>query len=293
MSQTGVIAWSTTAASNATADSAVNFAEGMAPSAVNDSARGLMASGAKYYKDIVGTITTGGTSTAYTATSNQVWAALTDGYAITLQMSVTCGASPTLAVDSLAAKPIQKQSGTVIATGSLIAGGLYTFVYRSSPDAFIVHGLTDASQSAFASGTAIIFYQDAAPTGWTITNVNDYALRIVQGSGNSGGTGGVTTANGSVAFSTAFGNLTLTVSNLPDHTVSISDPGHTHSYGGSGQVGCTSGTSAFPEGTGGNSTGSAVTGITASFGTTARGGAQSAITQLKVQYASCIIASKN
>ena len=40
--------WSRTAASNSTADSNVNWAEGQAPSSVNDSARAMMASLAGY-----------------------------------------------------------------------------------------------------------------------------------------------------------------------------------------------------------------------------------------------------
>ena len=63
--------WSRTASSNATADSTINWAEGMAPSAVNDSARAMMARLAEWRDDVSGTITTGGTSTAYTVTSNQ------------------------------------------------------------------------------------------------------------------------------------------------------------------------------------------------------------------------------
>jgi len=39
MAQSGVVAWSQTASSNSTADSNVNWAEGQAPSSVNDSAR--------------------------------------------------------------------------------------------------------------------------------------------------------------------------------------------------------------------------------------------------------------
>jgi hypothetical protein len=51
--------------------------------------------------------------------------------------------------------------------------------------------------SIFPTGTATLFQQTSAPTGWTkVTTYNDYALRIVSGSG--GGTGG------SVAFSSAF-----------------------------------------------------------------------------------------
>ena len=65
--------WSRTAASNATADSTVNWAEGQSPSSVNDSARAMMASTAAFRDDIAGAIATGGTSTAYTVSSNQVF----------------------------------------------------------------------------------------------------------------------------------------------------------------------------------------------------------------------------
>src|SRR3954471_6719800 len=63
--------WSQSAASNATADASCPFPEGMAPSAVNDGVRGVMAAVAKYRDDIGGTLTTAGTATAYTLFSNQ------------------------------------------------------------------------------------------------------------------------------------------------------------------------------------------------------------------------------
>ena len=66
------------------------------------------------------------------------------------------------------------------------------------------------------SGTAMLFIQAAAPTGWTkSTTLNDYALRIVSGTG--GGTGG------SIAFSTALGPsgtsgaTTLSTAQMPSH----------------------------------------------------------------------------
>ena len=49
---TGVASWSTTAANNATADANVNWAEGQAPSTVNNSARAEMASVALYRDDV-------------------------------------------------------------------------------------------------------------------------------------------------------------------------------------------------------------------------------------------------
>lgn len=64
----------------------------------------------------------------------------------------------------------------------------------------------------FPTGTATLFQQTSAPTGWTkSTTYNDYALRIVSGTG-----GGVA---GSVAFSSAF------VSQPYSGTVNITSPG--------------------------------------------------------------------
>ena len=48
--------WSQTASSDATTDPTINWAEGQAPSSINDSARAMMAATAKYRDDIVGAI---------------------------------------------------------------------------------------------------------------------------------------------------------------------------------------------------------------------------------------------
>jgi hypothetical protein len=66
------------------------------------------------------------------------------------------------------------------------------------------------------AGTVMLFYQAAAPTGFTqVTTQNNKALRVVSGTG--GGTGG------SVAFTTAFaanavGATTITTSTMPSHS---------------------------------------------------------------------------
>src|SRR5215510_12461470 len=110
----GLHLWSKTAAPNASADSSINWAEGQSPSSVNDSARAMMARIAEQRDDLAGTATTGGTSTAYTLTSNQVFDTLAhmSGQKLKVRFNATNGASPTLNVDTLGPKAIQVKSGT-------------------------------------------------------------------------------------------------------------------------------------------------------------------------------------
>jgi len=74
---------------------------------------------------------------------------------------------------------------------------------------------TWATITSFPAGTAMLFVQTAAPTGWTkSTTHNDKALRIVSGTAGTGG---------SVAFTTAFasglsdGATTLNSTQIPSH----------------------------------------------------------------------------
>jgi hypothetical protein len=95
------------------------------------------------------------------------------------------------------------------------------------------NGGTGQTTAVIPSGTAMLFYQAAAPTGWTqVTTQNNKALRVVSGTG--GGTGG------SVAFTTAFasqavsgsvsitgisgsaGATTLTTPQIPSHRHGVS-----------------------------------------------------------------------
>jgi hypothetical protein len=132
--------WSTTAATNDDVDSSVNWQEGQSPGSVNNSARAMMAAIAKFRDDAAGNLVTAGSSTVYTLTTNQVFTALTDGIAVTARMDETSGATPTLNVDGLGAKSIASIYGTAIPTGYLLGGGVYTFVYDSTDDKWIVHG---------------------------------------------------------------------------------------------------------------------------------------------------------
>lgn len=87
--------WSHVAAADATADASINWQEGQAPSSINDTARAMMAAVAKYRDDIAGAIVTGGTSTAYTVSSFQIFDSLTrlNGQMIAFTPHVTNGAT--------------------------------------------------------------------------------------------------------------------------------------------------------------------------------------------------------
>ena len=159
---TGVISWSQTAASNATADSNVNWAEGQAPSSVNDSARAEMASVAKWRDDISGILVSGGSGTAYTITSNQVIAANTNGMTVQFTPGTTNTGAVTLSVDGQTAQPLRFRTGVDLPSGVLISGSLYQATYRSSVSEWLLHSF-DASIYAIPIGGSIDYWGSTAP----------------------------------------------------------------------------------------------------------------------------------
>ncbi len=218
--------WSQTAATNATADATINWAEGQAPSSVNDSARALMAAAAKYRDDTAGALLTTNTSTAYNLTSNQVFASLSamSGQSLRVKIHTTNGASPTLNVDGLGAKSIVTATGTAVPSGALVTSNIYDLVYANGSSEWILIG-GSIFTPPFASGTLMLFQQTAAPTGWTKQSThNDKALRVVTGTASSGGTNAFST----VQAQTATGSYTLATADIPAHSHSVTDPGHPH-----------------------------------------------------------------
>jgi len=134
--------WSTTAADNDDSDISVgiNWAENMAPSQVNDSARAEMAEVAKLIRDLSGAIATAGTSTAYTAATAGSFDALADGVMVVLTAHTSNGASPQLTVtpsgfSALAQKKIRKFSGNTesdLAAGEWPSGYPGMFRYKTA-----------------------------------------------------------------------------------------------------------------------------------------------------------------
>ena len=108
---TGVKSWSTTAATNATADSNINWAEGQAPSTVNDSSRQVMAAIAAWFALIdQGTVsngTVGGTAGAITLTCSPTVDARVAGQRYAFKLGSAVIGATTLAVDGLASGAVQ------------------------------------------------------------------------------------------------------------------------------------------------------------------------------------------
>ncbi|UGA46671.1 tail fiber protein [Bradyrhizobium quebecense] len=134
--------WSRTAGANATADSTCPFPEGMAPSALNDGTRGMMAAAAKYRDDMAGAIITTGTQNAYAVSSYQGFDSFAhmDGVAIAFTPHATNGATVTLNVDALGAKPLRTSPGSELLQGVLIQGTPYVALYNNTDGAFYLRG---------------------------------------------------------------------------------------------------------------------------------------------------------
>ena len=269
---TGLHLWSKTAASNASADSSINWAEGQAPSTVNDSARAVMARVAEW-RDDLGGITTGGSSTAYTVTTNRVFAsaAVMANAIITIIPHTTSGADPTLAVDGLTARQIRIATGLNVPTGSLVAGTPYQMIYVHASTEFILIG--DANTYNMPIGGVLPYVGLTAPNsnfvlaygqaisrttyaalftltgttfgvgdGSTTFNVPDLRGRVIAGQDDMGGSSanrltGLTDGVDGDTFGAAGGleSTILTEAQLAAHThasPAVTDPGHVHGPGG-------------------------------------------------------------
>ena len=132
--------WSTTASNNGSIDPSINFSEGMAPSAVNDSARAMMAAIASFRNDISGVNTTGGTPTAYTlVTSEGVATTPVAGQMIGFIANATNGPSPSLTVDGGNTYPIWL-NGSPVGAASMIANTPYRVSFDATDGAWLLEG---------------------------------------------------------------------------------------------------------------------------------------------------------
>lgn len=132
--------WSTTAASNATADADINWAEGQLPGTVNGSARGMMAALAAWLKDTNATLSTTGAANAYAVTGNIAYAALATGLVLAVKANHTNTGAATLvltpagggAFSSKAIRVFSTAGDSALSASMMMSSGLYLLVYDST-----------------------------------------------------------------------------------------------------------------------------------------------------------------
>lgn len=99
------------------------------------------------------------------------------------------------------------------------SGGTPTTALTIGTNQVVTFAQPPAGIDAFPSGTAMMFVQTSAPTGWTKSTSHDNkALRVVSGTAGSGGSVAFTTAFASQTPSGTVGATTLTESQIPSHT---------------------------------------------------------------------------
>lgn len=258
--------WSTTAASNATADTAINWREGQAASTVNNSAREMMAAVKRLTLDLSGSLLTTGSKTAFAVTTNEGFAALANGLTFRARMHVASGSAPTINVDGLGAKAINQAIGIVPSVGKLLKDAVYQFTYKSTDDVWIVSGVGERnvgdivwsgaasapSLCVLACGQAIsrttypALYEIFGTTygtgdGSTTFNVPDIRGRVIAGQDDMGGSSAdrLTGASGGVD-----GDTLGAVGGAETHALTSAQNG-THSHAVTGTTGGTSTTFSY------------------------------------------------
>lgn len=174
-----VFDWSTTAADNDDADSNINWAEGQAPSTVNDSSRAEMARIAHWRNMLGANVTMGGTGNAYTYTTGESLSAYSDGIRLLWQPNANPTGAVTINVDAIGAKKVYMPDGTQAGNGDLDADSLYDIVYDSSLDssagAFKIVGFPDTTLTAADYLTVANNLSDVASASTALTNLGGLA----------------------------------------------------------------------------------------------------------------------
>lgn len=129
-------AWSVTANSNGNADSNISYIEGQSPPSLNDSARAAMAATKAFANQITGAKTSGGSSNAYTFTSDApgaISSAYAAGMAFVFKANHTNNGASTLDVDGVGAVAIRKGgAATALAANDIVADGMYAVFYNGT-----------------------------------------------------------------------------------------------------------------------------------------------------------------
>lgn len=170
---TGIYDWSATAASNASADSEINWAEGQARNTVNDSARAMMRRVRQFLDDTQGALVTAGTPNSYTLTTNSQITSYRAGIGFVVRIHANNTGPATLNIDGRGAKGWKNENGTDFQAGDLVAESFLTAYYHSATDT--LRSRIGVSRSNPHGGCRLDY---TSATAITLVPVGDGFLRV-------------------------------------------------------------------------------------------------------------------
>lgn len=236
------------------ASNTARFPENMAPSAVNNGARALEGLLARWHKDTNGSLSTAGSSNAYTiASPNRTISAYYDGLMLCFEASFSNTGAATLNVNGVGAATIKKHHDQDLASGDIESGGKYLVVYDSGDATWqlltalgnapslsspvttrgdIITGDGSGNEQRVAVGSSGQYLRsDGTDPGWAsiaLSDLPNIALGNLSNVGTATPTSGhVLTGNGSswnnAAASTTPGDGTVTQAKLATTTEELSN----------------------------------------------------------------------
>ncbi len=166
-----VRAWSTTAATNATADAAIASSDSQSPDTVDNNIRSIMVAVKKQENDTGGNLAAGGTANALTVTTGQVLESgqLAAGLRLLLRATAdNTSTTVTFAPDGLTAANIKRADGSALAVGSIKSGMYLDLVYNTGSSEWRCANI--APVTAGAQGSALASFSVRKSADQTISS---------------------------------------------------------------------------------------------------------------------------
>lgn len=163
--------WSLLSANNANADSDINWAEGQAPSTVNNSARVMMQRIKELIADLGATTAVGGSANVLTFAAESAFTSYVDGIRVAFRASTDNTGAVTLNVNAVGAKPVVRFSldgETALTGGEIQGGGIYEVIYSAALNGatggWLILNPTQLQQ--ITPGLISMHGSDVVPAGW-------------------------------------------------------------------------------------------------------------------------------
>ena len=167
----------------------IGWAEGQAPSTVNDSARAMGRDLAKWRDDTNASLTTTGSANAYVLSSNASYGSLTNGFCLAFKANFANTGAATLNVDGLGAKALRKWTTAgeaALSANDIVNGGHYIVQYNTAVNSaaggwvVVNPSSLDGGSIAAATVTSTQLASNAVTTA-KITDSNVTTAKIADG----------------------------------------------------------------------------------------------------------------